>query len=60
MAEQQTIEIMRCTDCLRLALSYESIRITGHKCSGRWTTIGKAVLSPEVAQLTLTHPARHG
>lgn len=38
------IEVLQCADCNRLAVSIadaeSGVRITNHKCSGRWSVVG--------------------
>ena len=33
------VEILKCKDCGKLAVSIDETRVTGHKCSGSWTTL---------------------
>jgi hypothetical protein len=33
------IEVLRCADCRALAVAINDVRLTGHKCSGRWTRV---------------------
>jgi hypothetical protein len=41
------IEVYRCADCGRVAVAVDDVRITSHKCSGRWLLIASEEWSPD-------------
>ena len=41
-------EVLKCTDCGKLGVALNGVRITNHKCAGHWTVIAYESFYPDV------------